>query len=432
MPTPLEKQVLEDYAEALSASAEVTPSLQAALIEAISGDKVPSAEIDALQVAWVAGAILFFLRAFEEEEKPTGEPGGVSPRSASQNDATRFWLLSALCLAAGTLTKWTAPAFLYGTAIPLLWYRGRLRLLFGRRHLLALGFAVALVLGWITLAVSRTSAAEFMDAIVREAAPRLVPSEHPKPCSWIETILHPVIVLAVMLPWSLFPLILWRGTRSPSPSMGEGRGGGDPPGAYAVRLAVDKCPALGNDRARRLYQALQCWLWPNLLFWSLHPDHTLRNRAPLFPAVAGLAVFALLAWQRTEGLPRWLRSPRAWLTGFLILWTAVKAVQVNVIIPERSDERRVREKALTIAALLPAGAPLYLCKLKDECLLFFLGLPAQRVDCLADLPHGQICILTEEEWREHRHATRLLLKTADGQGRPIYVMQRAMPSEPKA
>lgn len=44
MPTPLEKQVLEDYAEALSASAEVTPGLQAALIEAISGDKIPSAD----------------------------------------------------------------------------------------------------------------------------------------------------------------------------------------------------------------------------------------------------------------------------------------------------------------------------------------------------------------------------------------------------
>lgn len=44
MPTPLERQVLEDYAEALSASAEVTPSLHAALIEAISGDKVPSAD----------------------------------------------------------------------------------------------------------------------------------------------------------------------------------------------------------------------------------------------------------------------------------------------------------------------------------------------------------------------------------------------------
>lgn len=44
MPTPLEKQVLEDYAQELSASADLTPSLQAALIEAISRDKVPSAD----------------------------------------------------------------------------------------------------------------------------------------------------------------------------------------------------------------------------------------------------------------------------------------------------------------------------------------------------------------------------------------------------
>src|SRR5262245_8299394 len=49
-------------------------------------DKVPSAEIDPVQVAWVAAAILFFLRALEDEE--AGHPG-VCP----------WWLAALLCVA---------------------------------------------------------------------------------------------------------------------------------------------------------------------------------------------------------------------------------------------------------------------------------------------------------------------------------------------
>src|SRR5262245_39636018 len=80
-------------------------------------DKAPSAEIDMLQLFWVSAAILAFLRALESEEEG---PGRLS-----------WWLLSLLCVAGGLLTKWTAPVFFYGTAVPLLVWRGRLRLLFG-------------------------------------------------------------------------------------------------------------------------------------------------------------------------------------------------------------------------------------------------------------------------------------------------------------
>lgn len=44
MPTPLEKQILEDYAAVLSASDEIGPELQTALIDAVSSDKVPTAD----------------------------------------------------------------------------------------------------------------------------------------------------------------------------------------------------------------------------------------------------------------------------------------------------------------------------------------------------------------------------------------------------
>ena len=34
-----------------------------------------------------------------------------------------WWLAACLCMAGGVLTKWTAPQFFYGTAIPYLWWR---------------------------------------------------------------------------------------------------------------------------------------------------------------------------------------------------------------------------------------------------------------------------------------------------------------------
>src|SRR5262249_3012265 len=80
-------------------------------------DKVPSAEIDMTLVGWVTAALVCVRRALE-------------CRSAT------FWILALLCVAGGTLTKWTAPAFFYLTVVPLLAWRGELRLLFGWRHLL--------------------------------------------------------------------------------------------------------------------------------------------------------------------------------------------------------------------------------------------------------------------------------------------------------
>src|SRR6185437_5633670 len=59
-------------------------------------DKAPSAEIDMTLTAWVVAALALFHKALE------------SPRAS-------FWIGSLLCVAAGTLTKWTAPAFFYLT-----------------------------------------------------------------------------------------------------------------------------------------------------------------------------------------------------------------------------------------------------------------------------------------------------------------------------
>jgi Dolichyl-phosphate-mannose-protein mannosyltransferase len=80
-------------------------------------DKGSAAEIDMLQVAWVAGCLIFFFRALEEHD-----------RQSPPRVLWRWWLAAMLCMAGGLLTKWTAPAFFYATAITLLWRRGQLRL----------------------------------------------------------------------------------------------------------------------------------------------------------------------------------------------------------------------------------------------------------------------------------------------------------------
>src|SRR5262249_31744407 len=138
-------------------------------------DKATSAEIDMLQVFWVTAALLCFFRALDEEDKETRRGGDKETRRGGDKEkenrpslvslspclplslsppllvspspclsAWLWWIGALLCVAGGVLTKWTAPAFFYGTGIPLLWWRGQLRLLFGRRHLVsaALGAGV--------------------------------------------------------------------------------------------------------------------------------------------------------------------------------------------------------------------------------------------------------------------------------------------------
>src|SRR5262245_22138565 len=93
-------------------------------------DKVPAAEIDILQVAWVTAAILGFLRAVEcPDVGARSVSEGETAPSLTLRAPTWWWVAALLCVAGGFLTKWTAPAFFYATVIPLLGCRGQLRLL---------------------------------------------------------------------------------------------------------------------------------------------------------------------------------------------------------------------------------------------------------------------------------------------------------------
>jgi 4-amino-4-deoxy-L-arabinose transferase-like glycosyltransferase len=326
-------------------------------------ERVPSAEIDLLQVAWVSAALLFFLRALERAENDPSSTGGG------------WWLAALLCVAGGFLTKWTAPAFFYGTVLPLLWWRGRLRLLFGRAHLLSATLAAGLGLAWIAAAVGQAGWPAFAETVGREAWTKIVPGQRATPYPWRETLLHPLRLLGAGLPWSVFALLTLR------PGFGR----------------------LWDDRGQRLLQLLHCWTWPNLLFWSVVPGHAARNSFPLVPGLTGLAVMVWHAW--LTGRSRWpvsaLSARRAFVS-LLVFWLVVKIAYVHAIMPQRTSNRQPRAKGEILAALVPQGRTLYLFRAKDEGILFYYGRPARRLPDPFHLPkNGELvyCIVTEDEWK---------------------------------
>lgn len=364
--------------------------LAAALILPMSGmwiEKASAAEIDMLQVAWVTGALVCFFRAVEEEEK-RGRPG-------------LWWHGATLGMALGVLTKWTAPAFFYATAVAFLWWRGRWRLLLARHHLLGLVVALSLCLAWGLTAVSRTGWDVFYETIKREGLSRLVPN-YDRPYRWGEAVLHPLVLLAATLPWSVLALV-------------------------ALRPGFSR---LWDDRGRFLLQALHAWAWPNVLVWSYMSEHTPRHSFPLFPGIAGLAAMVWCAWQQGKLPVAWTTmplKPRQLLTGMLALWLTVKVVYVEVIFPYRNTQQR-REKAERLSSLVPAGHTLYLFRVKDEGLMYYYGRPVLRVGSWHDLPASEeatYCVLVPGEWEQlaAERAAERIGELVDEHGRPMLLVR---------
>ncbi len=376
-------------------------------------DKASVAEIDMLQTAWVTAAILFFLRAVEEPVvsnqwsvnsnlcSPITGHGSLIPDHCSLSSA-HWWLAALLCVAGGVLTKWTAPEFFYGTAIPYLWWTGRLRLLFRWPHLLSASLAALVCLAWIVAAALRSSWNDLYSTVVWEGLSRLLPGYNGyRPYSWGETLFHPIKLLINTLPWSALALLALR------------------PSFFRV----------WNERDRGLLIALHCWVWPQMLFWSLLTEHTPRHSFPLFPGLAGLAVMVWHAWQKGKlswSMPR--VDPVRLLIASLALWFAVKVVYVETILPTRSWARQPRNKGAVLDALVPDGQTLYLLLLKDEGIMFYYGRTVVRLHSPEELPQSGApvyCILTQEEWRgwnNPRHA-ELVQRLDDEQGAPIYLVR---------
>ncbi len=354
-------------------------------------DKASTAEIDMSQVFWVAAALVCFLRAVESEELACAKPmeavlayrinwtgravqtleeplAHPAPAPELSKELHRFqkqassdfvmnrklpkwgaagwwWLAALLCVAGGVLTKWTAPAFFYASAVTFLWTRGRLMSLFSRRHILSATIAGSICLLWIGLAARQGGWPLLRDTVSQEALMRLSPQHHHRAYPWLETLAHPFKLLASTLPWSFFALL----TLHP------------------------KFMRLWDARGRFLLQAFHAWTWPSLLFWSVIPEHSPRHSFPLFPGIAGLAALFMIAWIRGR-LP--FRMPlRPWpvLLGLVIAWLGVKVAFVEGVMPHRNRDRLPRTKGELLASIVPPGQTLYLFRLKDEGIMFYYG-----------------------------------------------------------
>ena len=335
-------------------------------------EKVPSAEIDMLLVMWVAGANLALFHALE-------------------SNRLRWWLLALGCTAAGFLTKWTAPAFVYLTMVPLVVVRGQWSLLFGWRHLLALTLAVTFVSGWALLVIDHAGWPLLRDTFLQEARQRFEPHHAGRGYPWLETLTYPFEVFGANLPWSLLALVALRRSRRERQS------------ADVVRFTT----------------FLHCWAWPSLLFWSLPAQHHVRYSLPIAPAISALGTIALFDWlERCRPLRR---NQAAAI--ILVMWASVKVAYVELILPPRTADRHARETAAEIRDVVPEGTTLYIGRLKDEGVMFYYGRPVRRSPRFGTEPAGTCLALIEPEWLEVRHRVVLLDSVRDQQGALIYVVR---------
>lgn len=431
-------------------------------------DKATAAEIDMLQVFWVAAALVFFFRATEDDRMTRWQGDKVTPEVQTVTlspghlvtSSFFWWLLALLCVAGGVLTKWTAPVFFYAAAIPFLIWRRQFRLVFSWQHLLAAAIGASLCFGWVGLVIHQVGWETIYSTVRNEALPRVSHGHHLGSASdqLLETLAHPFKLLLANLPWSGFAL-------------------------------VTLMPSFMNswdERGRRLVQAFHCWTWPNLIVWTLLPDHATRHSFPLFTGITGLAALAWLAyldgrlsawqskwfgryavlslvvfgvgalaggvagfralpstawwlvlllvgmavWSVIEGL-RAFRDHRLGLvlTSIIVAWIVLKVAFVHVYVPIRNHGRQPREKAAVLAKKVPEGEPLYVFLLKDEGIMFYYGRPVIRLKSPKQLPKkaGVVyCILQEPEYEEFtKHSSWdviLEVRLKDEQGDPMVLV----------
>lgn len=384
-------------------------------------EKVPSAELDMLLTAWVGLSLVAGWHALDAEER------GQLPR------AWGWWLLAILAVAFGVLTKWIAWLYFYAAIVPLAVIRGQWRALMRPRHLVAalIGFlvvaawgaAICQVIGWQSTA----------EQILTEARAKFIASHHSGPPRWLETALHPLKIFVATLPWSVW---------------------------LCFTMVRSWWSALSTGQ-RRLAEEMSCWFWPNLLLFTLLPEHGTRQSFPFMPAtgaLAGLIWAQALSNQLPTSLINWhhrfalgclltaggltlisgaaglfiLKPVDWWLTvglsglalmtlqeGFqqwrlgntfrvaaclLGTWAFVKIAYVELVVPQRDADRQVRRKADHLASLLPADTVPVISQLKDEGLMFYLKRPVLRQRNWDQLAIGEnrvhCLLLTAAEWRQ--------------------------------
>jgi len=149
----------------------------------------------------------------------------------------------------------------------------------------------------------------------------------------------------------------------------------------------------------------------------------------LFVGLSGLAAMVLLAWM-TGKLPwRWPRlQPKYFVIATLLFWIVLKITFVEVVMPQRTAERRTREKAGILASLIPLDEILYIFHIKDEGIMFYYGREVLRLNSVDEIPRrtGPVyCVLLPselEQWQSQvdMHVVR---EMTDSQGDRIILVR---------
>jgi 4-amino-4-deoxy-L-arabinose transferase-like glycosyltransferase len=361
-------------------------------------DKVPSAEIDMTLTGWLTLALVTWYRAQAASLKSRTD---CEESPQTQRRVSWHWgylLASAWSLAAATLTKWPAPAFFLLTVASYTVLSRQARFWHSGRPWLALVLAAGLCLLWMGGVIRAVGPELLLQTLGQEAAYRLRSGETPP---WVPSprwVTFPLVVGAALLPWSI-PAMLMVFPR------------------YHRRLP---------GSARRLALFLHCWSWPNLLLWTLVPNHNVRYVLPIAPAVVALGVLGAHLLLR-DLRSRWsaFRYPLRWWAGLLLCGLLAKVVFVEIVLPLRTARRNPLPIAATLQAMVPKDETLYIDKLKDDGVLFYYARAVQRWRGAYPLPEGAYLALIASEWEQwqQRGSVRLIARLHDQQGDPLLLVQ---------
>ena len=221
-------------------------------------------------------------------------------------------------------------------------------------------------------------------------ASRLAPSASCPSFAMADALFHPLVVSATALPASAFAALVFR------------RG-------FAARF---------DKRGRACWRHCTVWAWPSLLFWSLLPSTTSATSSHWPLASTGLAVLVIYATAQARPFSRW---PARLLVTVVLGWIVAKLLFVHVVMPQRLEGREPRAKGQAVAAEVPAGATLYLFRLKDEGIMFYYGRPCVALSAprqLTSRPQAVYCILdagTGTAWPFKERTCQLLQLTYEQQ-----------------
>jgi hypothetical protein len=180
-----------------------------------------------------------------------------------------------------------------------------------------------------------------------------------------------------------------------------------------------------DDRGKLLLQLLHCWTWPNLLFWSLVPNHNVRYALPMSPGLMGLGVMGLMEWWLRPQAPGEKDWRSFFLYAFLGIWLAAKVAFVEIVIPSRTAHHNAEPIAATLRELVPSDRTLYLFRMKDEGVMVYYARSVVRLNQLDELSPGEFAVLIRQEWDEWSTSGTLeqVAWLHDQQGDPMIVVR---------